>query len=82
MIFQFTLKDLKSYIAGREKAEKCGEIIILKNNQPNAAFLSIAKYKRLLMFVEYLGSLEEKDIAMVTESFPREGNRKRCTLTI
>ena len=82
MVFQFTLKDLKNYKAGREKVEKFGDIFVLKNNQSDAVLLSITKYKRLLVLIEYLESLEGKGTARVTESFPKEGNRKRCELTI
>ncbi len=82
MVVKFTLKDLKNYKDGRKKAENYGKIFILKNNQPDAALLSINKYKRLLVFIEYLESLEAKEKARVIEFLPKEGNRKRCALTI
>lgn len=80
MVIQFTLKDLKNYKAGREKAENFGDTFVLKNNQPDGVLLSFPKYKRLLVFIEYLESLEGRDITRVTDSFPKEGNRERCAL--
>jgi PHD/YefM family antitoxin component YafN of YafNO toxin-antitoxin module len=71
---------IKNYKACREKAEILGKIFILKNNQPDAVLFSIAEYERLSVFIEYLESLEEKDIAKVTESMPKEGNRKRYSI--
>lgn len=66
---------IKNYKTCREKAEGFGKIFVLKNNQPDAVLFSIAEYERLSVFVEYLESLEEKDIAKITASFPKEGKR-------
>jgi PHD/YefM family antitoxin component YafN of YafNO toxin-antitoxin module len=71
---------IKNYKACREKAEKLGKIFILKNNQPDAVLFSVTEYERLSVFIEYLESLEEKDIAEFLESLPREGKRKRYSL--
>ena len=71
---------IKNYKACREKAESFGKIFVLKNNQPDAVLFSITEYERLSVFIEYLESLEEKDIAKVTESLPKEGNRKRYAI--
>ena len=68
MVFRFTLKDLKNYKAGREKAESIGKIIVLKNKQPAAGFFSRTEYQRLLVLIEYLESLEGKKTAKVTPS--------------
>jgi len=67
---------IKNYKACREKAEDFGKIFVLKNNQPDAVLFSISEYERLSVFIEYLESLEEKDIAKFVESFPKEGLRK------
>jgi len=67
---------IKNYKACREKAESLGKLFIFKNNQPDAVLFSITEYERLSAFVEYLENLEEKDIAQVAESFPKEGMKK------
>jgi PHD/YefM family antitoxin component YafN of YafNO toxin-antitoxin module len=71
---------IKNYKACREKAESFGKIFVLKNNQPDAVLLSITEYEMLSVFIEYLESLEEKDITKVTEALPKEGNRKRYSI--
>lgn len=67
---------IKNYKACREKAESLRKIFVLKNNQPDAVLFSISEYERISVFIEYLESLEEKDITKLTESLPKEGNRK------
>jgi len=67
---------IKNYKTCREKAENYGKIFILKNNQPDAVLFSIKEYERLSAFIEYLESLEGKDISKVIESLPKEGNRE------
>jgi PHD/YefM family antitoxin component YafN of YafNO toxin-antitoxin module len=62
---------IKNYKACREKADLLGKIFVLKNNQPDAVLFSIKEYERLSAFIEYLESLEEKDIAQLTESLPK-----------
>lgn len=71
---------IKNYKACREKAEVCGKIFILKNNQPDAVLFSMNEYERLSAFIEHLESLDEKDVAKFIESFPKEGNRKTYTV--
>lgn len=71
---------IKNYKACREKAESLGKIFILKNNQPDAVLFSITEYERISVFIECLESLEEKDIAKVIESLPKEGNRRRYSI--
>ena len=66
---------IKNYKTCREKAESLGKIFILKNNQPDAVLFSIKEYERLSVFIEYMESLEEKDIAKLIELLPKEGNR-------
>lgn len=66
---------IKNYKTCREKADNFGKIFILKNNQPDAVLFSVAEYERLSVFIEYLESLEGKEIAKFTDSLPKEGNR-------
>jgi PHD/YefM family antitoxin component YafN of YafNO toxin-antitoxin module len=67
---------IKNYKTCRVKAESNGKIFILKNNQPDAVLFSIQEYERISVFIEYMESLEEKDIARVTALLPVEGKRK------
>ncbi len=67
---------IKNYKDCREKAERLGKIFVLKNNQPDAVLFSITEYERLSVFIEYMESLDEKDIIEVFASLPKEGNRK------
>ena len=71
---------MKNYKACREKTESFGKIFVLKNNQPDAVLFSITEYEMISVLIEYMESLEGKDIAKVTESFPKEGNRERYTI--
>jgi PHD/YefM family antitoxin component YafN of YafNO toxin-antitoxin module len=48
----------------------------LKNNRPDAVLFSIDEYKKLSVMIEYLESLDEKDIEKLTESLSKEGNKK------
>lgn len=59
---------IKNYKACRERAESCGKVFVLKNNQPDAVLFSLAEYKRLSVFIEHLESLDEKEILKITES--------------
>ncbi|NLO35040.1 MAG: type II toxin-antitoxin system Phd/YefM family antitoxin [Clostridiaceae bacterium] len=67
---------IKNYKACREKAQFNGKIFILKNNQPDAVLFSIDEYERLSVFIEYMESMEDKDIAKITALLPVEGSRK------
>ena len=71
---------IKNYKACREKAEIFGKVFVLKNNQPDAVLFSVAEYERLSMFIEYLESLEVKDIAEFVELLPKEGIRKNYSI--
>lgn len=71
---------IKNYKTCREKAESFGKIFILKNNQPDAVLFSISEYERLSSFIEYLESLEGKDISKVIGSLPKEGNREMYSI--
>nr|WP_319489250.1 hypothetical protein [uncultured Caproiciproducens sp.] len=71
---------IKNYKGCREKAEIFGKIFILKNNQPDAVLFSITEYERLSVLIEYLESIEEKDIAKFTESLPKAGNRRSYSI--
>lgn len=68
---------IKNYKTCREKAEMYGKIFILKNNQPDAVLFSINEYRRLSGILEYLESLDEKDIAKVISSLPKVGARNQ-----
>ena len=71
---------IKNYKACREKSEDLGKIFILKNNQQDAVLFSIIEYERLSAIIEYLESLEEKELAKVIESFPNQGDRRIYTI--
>ncbi len=71
---------IKNYKFCREKAESFGKIFILKNNQPDAVLFSIDEYERLSVLIEYLESLDIKDIVKFTESLPKVGNRERYSI--
>ena len=67
---------IKNYKSCREKAESFGKIFILKNNQPDAVLFSMTEYETLSVFIEYLESLDEKDIEKFVESLPVKGKKK------
>lgn len=71
---------IKNYKNCREMAENLGKIFILKNNQPDAVLFSIAEYKRVAVFLEYLESLEEEEIVTFAETLPKVGIRKSYTI--
>jgi PHD/YefM family antitoxin component YafN of YafNO toxin-antitoxin module len=68
---------IKNYKSCREKAQINGKIFILKNNQPDAVLFSIDEYERLSVFIEYMESVEDKDIAKIAALLPVEGKRKK-----
>lgn len=47
---------MRNYKTCREKAEKCGKIFILKNNQPDAVLFSIQEYEKLSVIIKYMES--------------------------
>jgi PHD/YefM family antitoxin component YafN of YafNO toxin-antitoxin module len=67
---------IKNYKTCREKAQSNGKIFILKNNQPDAVLFSIDEYERISVFLEYMETLEDKDIARISALLPVEGKRK------
>jgi PHD/YefM family antitoxin component YafN of YafNO toxin-antitoxin module len=67
---------IKNYKSCRDKAQRDGKIFILKNNQPDAVLFSIDEYERIAVFIEYMESIEDKDIAKITALLPKEGGRK------
>lgn len=67
---------IKNYKACREKAESLGKIFVLKNNQPDAVLFSITEYERLSTLIEYLESLDEKDIDEFICSLPKNEKNK------
>ncbi len=71
---------IKKYKECRNKAESTGKVFIIKNNQPDAVLFSIKEYERISAFIEYMESLDEKDIAKVTALMPAEGNRKTYSI--
>lgn len=73
---------IKNYKTCREKAEIYGSIFVLKNNQPDAVLFSIAEYERLSGLIEYIDSLEEKDLEKVIDCLPKEENRKSYSIDL
>jgi len=71
---------IKNYKDCRDRAEICGKLFILKNNQPDAVLFSIAEYEKLSVFIEYMENLEEKDFAKAMENLPAEGKKKIYTI--
>ncbi len=71
---------IKNYKSCREKAENCGKIFILKNNQPEAVLFSISEYEKLSVFIEYMGSMDADDFANILSAIPKEGNRRRYSI--
>lgn len=67
---------IKNYKSCREKADSCGKIFILKNNQPDAVLFSVAEYDRFSALIEYMETLNDEEIAAVIDSLPIEGRRK------
>lgn len=71
---------IKNYKSCREKAEELGKVFILKNNQPDAILFSIREYERLSILLEYIESLDDKDISKVVEALPHYGKREFYTM--
>ena len=71
---------IKSYKTCRQKAESFGKLFVIKNNQPDAVLFSITEYQRLSVFIEYLESLDENEIAAFAKTLPKEGNRRSYTI--
>lgn len=71
---------IKNYKACREKAENLGKVFVLKNNQPDAVLFSVSEYERISVFIEYMESLEDEDVAKVLATLPGIGNRKEYSM--
>lgn len=71
---------IKNYKTCRDKAEEFGKIFILKNNQPDAVLFSVSVYERISELIEYLESLEEKDITRLIGYMPKEGKRQKYSI--
>ncbi|MEA4889029.1 MAG: hypothetical protein VB070_06170 [Clostridiaceae bacterium] len=71
---------IKNYKSCRMMADQYGKIFILKNNQPDAVLFSIKEYERISLFIEYMESLEEKEVAKVLELLPVEGKRRTYSI--
>lgn len=63
---------IKNYKSCREKAETLGKVYVLKNNQPDAVLFSIREYERLSMLIEYIESLNNKEIEQIIGILPRK----------
>ena len=61
---------IKSYKTCREKAECCGKIFVLKNNQPDAVLISAAEYEKLSPIIEYMDTLDVSERAAFIERLP------------
>jgi PHD/YefM family antitoxin component YafN of YafNO toxin-antitoxin module len=70
---------IKNYKACRDRAEVCGKLFILKNNQPDAVLFSITEYEKLSVFIEYMESLEENDFIKAMEALS-DGKKKIYTI--
>ena len=71
---------IKNYKTCREKAAAIGKVFVLKNNQPDAVLFSIAEYQRLSEIIEYLESLDDRDITKVLDSLPKPGARNNYSI--
>ena len=67
---------IKNYKSCKDKAESCGKIFIVKNNQPDAILFSASEYKRFSALIELLETLDDEGISAVIKSLPIEGTRK------
>ena len=61
---------IKGYKACREKAEVCGKIFVLKNNQPDAVLISASQYEKLSVLIDYIDSLGESERVSFIEQLP------------
>jgi len=71
---------IKNYKTCRDKAEDCGKVFILKNNQPDAVLFSIGEYEKLSVFIEYMESIGEKDFDNAMKSLPDKGKKRTYTI--
>ena len=71
---------IKNYKSCREKADSCGKIFILKNNQPDAVLFSVAEYDRFSALIEHMETLNDEEIAGVIEALQIEERRKAYSI--
>jgi len=71
---------IKNYKSCREKAESLGKIFVLKNNQPDAVLFPISDYERLSVFIEYIESLDEKDIVKLMDALSNKNGKKKFSV--
>ncbi len=71
---------IKNYKTCRDKAQIVGKIFILRNNQPDAVLFSLDEYERIAVFIEYMESIEDKDIAKITALLPVKRENERIIL--
>lgn len=57
----------KNYKTCRDRAESCGKVFILKNNEPDAVLFPIAEYERLSGLIEYAEHLDANEIADIID---------------
>ncbi len=58
---------IKNYKTQRDRAEGLGKIFVFKNNQPDAVLFSISEYERLCGILESIETMNDKEIAMISE---------------
>ena len=67
---------IKNYKNCRMKADSCGKIMILKNNQPDAVLFSIAEYERLAVLIESVEDLDEQALGRAADLLSAEMCKK------
>jgi len=67
---------IKSYKSCREKAESCGKIFVLKNNQPDAVLVSAGEYEKLSTLIEYLDTLDVAEFCSFIDGLPMNAAKK------
>lgn len=70
----------KKYKICRDKAESCGKVFVLKNNEPDAVLFSIREYERLSGLIEYMEYLDEDEIANILDLILKEKAKKDYTM--
>jgi PHD/YefM family antitoxin component YafN of YafNO toxin-antitoxin module len=71
---------IKNYKSSRAIAEGFGKIFVLKNNQPDAVLFSIDEYERVSVFIEYMESLDEKEMAALAKTLPKKRSRRTYSI--
>jgi PHD/YefM family antitoxin component YafN of YafNO toxin-antitoxin module len=71
---------IKNYKTCRDKAEEFGKLFILKNSQPDAVLFSINEFEKLSVLIEYMESIEEKDINKAMDTMSKSAKKKTYTI--